>query len=302
MELRRYWRVAKRRAWIPIVLVLATALTVGALSFLSKPDYVATATIQAKVTTNSSAAPTQTLSLQEVVASNTLALAVIKDLNLNQSPADLSRRLRVTSGHSDLFTISVTDPNPDTAVAIANSVAQQAVQIYQTKNAVADTTVFDEGVAEKRKAFLQWYSDAERALLTFEAAHPDVAHHTSDIDLQTQYQELVLDQQAAAAAFQSFVVSSTTGTVNAISEATHFAASVLDPAIARPDLSSRYLKVAYAAALALVLSIGLIVLFEYMDQAIREPEGVEEMIGLPVVGIIPQATAKTLRQVGGGSL
>jgi len=297
VELRRYWRVVKRRAWIPLVLVLATTLTVGALSLRSKPQYVATATVEAKVTTNSSAAPTQTLSLQEVVASNTLALAVVDQLNLAESPASLSQRIRVTAGHSDLYAIAITDPNADTAVAIANAVAAQAVQIYQSKNAVADTSVYDQTVAEQRKAFLKSFDDAERALLQFQSDHPDVTKQTTDIDLQTTYQELVLEQQAASAAYQSFVSSATATTVSAISEATHFTASVLDPAVAKPDLSTRYLRVAYGGALALLLGIGLIFFFEYMDNAIREPESVEELVGLPVVGIIPKATTQTLRQV-----
>lgn len=300
--MRRFWQILRRRAWIPIVLVLATTLTVGALSYVSKPEYTATATLQAKVTTtNGTAAPAQTLSLPEVVASNTLALAVITDLNLKASPVELGQRLKVTAGHSDLYTISVTDPSADTAVAIANSVAQQAVRIYQVKNSVSDTSVFDATVSEKRKAFLQRFDDAEQALLQFQAEHPNLHALSTDIPLQTKYQELLLDQLAAASAYQSFMGSSTTSTVNAISEATHFTASVLDPALARPNLTSRYLKVGYAAGLALLLGIGLIVLFEYMDNAIREPESVEEMIGLPVVGIIPLASSQTLRPVRGGS-
>ena len=302
MELRRSWRIFKRRAWIPLVLVIGTALTVGALSFLTKPTYVAAATVQAKVTTNGNTlAPTQTLSFQEVVSSNTLALAVIKDLNLNMSPVDLTQLIRVTAGHSDLFTISITDPDPNEAVAIANSVAKESVLIYQTKNAVADTTVFDNNVVEQRKAFLKRFDEAEQALLQFQADHPKILQQTSDIDLQTKYQELILDQLATGAAYSAFQQQTTTSLVNAISEATHFSASVLDTAIAKPDLSSRYTKVAYAAALALVLGVGLIFLLEYMDNSIREPESVEEMIGAPVVGIIPKATSQTLRSSTGGA-
>src|ERR1700736_6792696 len=125
MELREYWRVFKRRAWIPIVLFAVTALTAGALAFLSKPAYVASATVQAKATGASGTAATQTLSFQEVVASDTLALAVIKQLNLNETPAELTKRIRVTAGHSDLFTVSITDSSADQATAIANSVAGQ---------------------------------------------------------------------------------------------------------------------------------------------------------------------------------
>src|SRR4029077_2132406 len=125
MELREYWRVFKRRAWIPIVLLVVTVLTAGGLAFVAKPNYVATATVQAKATGTSATTATQILSFQEVAASDTLALAVVKQLNLNMTPADLTKLVKVTAGHSDLFTVSITDPNADRATMIANAVAQQ---------------------------------------------------------------------------------------------------------------------------------------------------------------------------------
>jgi len=300
MELREYWRVFKRRAWIPVVLLVVTVATAGALTFLSKPEYVAAATVQAKATGASGATATQTLSFQEIVASDTLALAVIKQLNLNQTPAEFSKRIKVAAGHSDLFTVSITDPSADQATLVANAVAAVAAKLYQEKNATASSTVFDANITAARTDFLKRYSDAERAMLTFVQSHPKI-QQSSDIDLQTQYQVLQLDEQAASAAYQAFEQQTTADTVTALSQANNFTASVLDPAVAKPDTSSRYLKVAYAAALALLLGIGLIYLLEYMDNSVREPEGVEEMVGAPVVGIIPRATPQTLRPARGGA-
>ena len=300
MELREYWRVFKRRAWIPILLVIVTVVTAGALTFLSKPEYIASATVQAKATGASGSSSTQTLSLQEIVASDTLALAVIKDLNLATTPADLSKRIRVAAGHSDLYTLSITDPNPDQATALANDVAKQAAILYQEKNATAASTVFDANITAARGDFLKRYNDAEIALLNFQFANPKI-DQSRDVTLVAQYHQLQLDEQAAAAAYQAFEQQTTTDTVTALSQANNFTASVLDPAVAKPDTSGRYLRVAYAAALALLLGVGLIYLIEYMDNSVREPEGVEEMIGAPVIGIIPRASPQTLRPARGGA-
>jgi capsular polysaccharide biosynthesis protein len=300
MELREYWRVLKRRAWIPIVLVVVTVLTAGALTFVSKPEYIAAATVQAKATGATGATATQTLSFQEIVASNTLALAVIKDLNLQITPADLSQRIKVAAGHSDLYTVSITDPNPGLATSIANAVANESAKLYQVDNATAASTVFTDNVTAARADFLKRYTDAEKALLTFQQAHPRI-QSSNDIGLLTQFNQLQLDQQAASAAYQAFEQQTTTVTVQALSQANNFTASVLDPAIAKPDTSGRYLKVAYAAALALLLGIGLIYLLEYMDNSVREPEGVEDLVGAPVIGIIPKATPQTLRPARGGA-
>src|ERR1700737_4766279 len=300
MELREYWRVFKRRAWIPIVLLLVTVLTAGALALLSKPEYVATAKVQAKATGAGGTVPTQTLSFQATVGLDALAIEVVKQLSLNETPAQLSKRIKVASAGSDVYTVSITDPNPDAAVAIANAVATVAARLYQQKNALVDTSVFDNNVEAQRVAFRKRSIDADTALLTFERQYPKV-EQSGDINLMTQHHQLILEQQAAAGAFTGFETTVTTSVAAAVSAANQFSASLLDPAIAKPDTSSRYLKVAYAAALALLLGIGLIYVLEYMDNSVREPEGVEEMLGAPVVGIIPKANAQTLRPARGGA-
>ena len=57
----------------------------------------------------------------------------------------------------------------------------------------------------------------------------------------------------------------------------------------------------YAGALALVLGIGLVFALEYLDNSVREPEQVEELMGTPVIGVIPRGTARSLRQAKGGA-
>ena len=300
MELREYWRVFKRRAWIPIVLLVVTVLTAGALAFLSKPEYVATAKVQAKATGAGGTQPTQTLSYQATVGLDALAIDVVKQLSLSGTPADLAKRIKVASAGSDVYTVSITDPSPDAAVAIANTVATVSARLYQQKNSIVDTSVFDTNVEAQRQAFRTKSIAADTALLTFEAKNPK-ADQSGNISLITEHHQLILEQQAAAGAFTGFETTVVTSVASAVETANQFSASVLDPAIAIPDTKSRYLKVGYAAALALLLGIGLIYLLEYMDNSVREPEGVEEMVGAPVVGIIPKANAQTLRPARGGA-
>ena len=61
------------------------------------------------------------------------------------------------------------------------------------------------------------------------------------------------------------------------------------------------LRIAYAGALGLMLGIGLIFLLEYLDNSVREPEAVEEIVGHPVLGIIPRATGRTMRAAKGAA-
>src|SRR5438445_2471121 len=119
MELREYWRVFKRRAWIPILLVIVTAATAGALTFVSKPEYTATAQVTAK----SSGSATQTASFPEVAIGGDVVDKVKTELNLSDTADALQSRIKVSSGKSDVYDITITDSNPDEAVRIANAVA-----------------------------------------------------------------------------------------------------------------------------------------------------------------------------------
>src|SRR5438094_3517006 len=167
MELREYWRVFKRRAWIPILLVIVTAATAGALTFLSKPEYTATAQVSAKSqgpNTNG-----QTASFPEVAGGSNVAKAVVKKLNLAETPDELSNRIKVASGKSDVYSITITDPSADQAVQIADAVAAAAAVEYQRINSALDAngaaSVFDQEVQSTVKQYRQQFLDAENALL-----------------------------------------------------------------------------------------------------------------------------------------
>ena len=302
MELREYWRVFKRRAWIPILLVIVTAATAGILTYLAKPEYTATAQVSAKSqgpNTNG-----QTASFPEVASGNNVAQAVVQKLNLSQTPDELSNRVKVSSGKSDVYSITITDPSADQAVLIANAVAAAAALQYQRINSGLDangaTSVFDDQVQSAIKGYRQQFLDAQTALLTFRRAHPGAAQ-SKDLTIAAQDALLQSDADVAGDAYRSFMAATTADVERQIGQANLYQAVVSEQAIARPDTTSRFFKIGYAAALALILGIGLIFVLEYLDNAVRLPEAAEELVGAAVVGIIPRANLHTLRPAKGGS-
>jgi capsular polysaccharide biosynthesis protein len=298
MELREYWRVFKRRAWIPILLLVVTVLTAGALAFVSKPEYTATVTVTAKAQGTSTTS--QVLSFQEVATSTSVAEQVIKKLDLNTNVAQFKKRVKVSAGRSNLYKVSITDPDPQRAASLANAIGEGSATLYPKLNASTGITLYDQEVKAARVEFQKRYLEAAKALVAFNRQNPN-AIQSPNLDVQAQAMDLKLREQAAAAAYTDFETQTTTDTVHQLAQATSFGAAVVDPAAAAPDATSRYLKVAYAAALALILGLGLIFVLEYLDNAIRDPEGVEEMVGAPVVAIVPRATAQTLRPAQGGA-
>jgi capsular polysaccharide biosynthesis protein len=290
MEIREYLRILRRRAWIPLLLVVVTGVSTAIFTLALQPTYTATATVLAKSQNQSS---TQGLSFQEVAASNSLLLRVRKDLRLTETVDQLSSRLTVSAGRSNIYKVAFNDTDPNRAVAIANAVATDSAELYQklgggTGNSLTNSLVADQGV------FRDQYLTATTALLDFNDKHP-VGQVAKDKSLQAQQALLQLDQQAAQSAYLNFANAQSQARVQQITQGLNFEAAVVDQAAARPDTMARLLKVLYAIALALVVGIGLVFAVEYFDNSMRDPEEVEKLIGAPVVAVIPRATTRTLR-------
>src|SRR5919204_4022108 len=218
MELREYWRVFKRRAWIPILLLIVTVATASALSFLSKPEYAATATVTAKTTGTTAA---NTVAFPDVATGGTVLSAVIQKLNLSMTADELSNQVKVSSGKNNVYKVTVTDPDADRAATLANTLAQQAADQYIVANADPGSSAFDDSVAKARQIYLKRYLDAATAMITFNRQHPN-ALNSADIGIASQAMQLKVAEEAAASAYQDFESQTTNNDVNQIAQAIDF--------------------------------------------------------------------------------
>ncbi len=294
MEIREYWQVLRRRAWIPALLVVLTVLSAGAFSFLTKPQYLASATVVAK--------GSGFLSFGEVATSNTVALQVIQQLHLDESVDDLKAQIKVSTLRPETFQVSVTDRDPNRAVMLSNAVSQRAVDAYPQlaigfKNSTTD-------LASDKAGFKSRYLSAAKALVEFSRQHPEAVGqnpHPKDVDTGATGLQLQLDERAAADAYLRYQQALAEALLHTSDAPRDFAAGIVDQAAARPDTGARLLKVGYAAALALIVGVGLIFLLEYLDSSVRDPDEVETLTGRPVIAMIPRATPRILRPAKGVS-
>lgn len=295
MEIREYIRILRRRAWIPLLLVVATLTTAGVIAFTSRPQYTATATVVAR--------GSGALTFGDVATSNSVLLKVINQVSDNEPVDQLRSRIKVSSGRSDTIKISVSHPEPAVATALANAVATQAAVLYRDLAGGAKSTIAAD--LEKNAAgFRAAYVTAATALLTFYRDHPDTAGSNpkpKDLNVGAQALALQLNAQAAADAYTQFEAQVTKARVEDLTNSNYFTANVVDEAAATADTTGRILKIVYPVALALLVGIAIIFILEYMDHSVREPEEVEALIGAPVVGIIPRGTPRTLRGARGGA-
>lgn len=67
---------------------------------------------------------------------------------------------------------------------------------------------------------------------------------------------------------------------------------ILDPAIlpTSPDSPKPMLNMAIAFFLGLMVSVGIVFLLEYLDNTVKNPDDIEKLLDIPVIGTIPFIT------------
>lgn len=296
MELREYWRVLKRRAWIPAVLAVAAVVTAGILVYAAPPSYTATATALAR--NGGKEAPI--VSFTQAVTSNTVAMEVIQQVGLNESVDDLIKRIHVSPAGSSLYRITVTDRNARRASAIATQLATLGSALFLKMNTETASSAIDQAMIKARDELQQQYATASAARVRFQLQHPNLALN-KDVNVAVQALELQLEEDAAGDAYRTALGQVNRVRISNVELTATYDARLVDQAVAKPDTGGRAAEILSAGAMALLVGFGLIFLLEYLDNSVREPEAAEQIVGAPVIGIIPRANPHSLRAAKGGA-
>jgi len=228
------------------------------------------------------------ITFAQIATSNSLALRVQKQLNLGESVDQIVSQIRVSPVGNDLYKISVSDTNSGRAADIANAVAVNAAALYQDKVAPTQTSIA--ALEPARAEFRNRYLAAAQAMIEYQRSHPDTPSGNA------QAMALQLDVQAAADSYVRFEQEIAQLQITAATNPNSILASVVDEAAPMPDTTERLLRIVYAAGLAVVLGIGIILTLEYFDQSVRNAEEVEQLVGAPVLGVIPHAKLRLKHQ------
>jgi capsular polysaccharide biosynthesis protein len=183
---------------------------------------------------------------------------------------------------------------------VANEVAQQAAALYLQLGTQPSNVAVDEGLTKARDDLQARYQAAATARLKFQLQHPNAAA-SKDVTLAYQALQLQVEEEAAGNAYRGVLDQIVKDRLNHIAVTTGFDARVVDQAVARPDTGGRLLEVLSAGVLALVLGTLLVFFLEYLDTTVREPDAAEEVVGAPVIGVIPRANPQSLRAIKGGT-
>ncbi len=294
MELKRYLLVVWRWLWM---IVLAAVLAAG-FSYLAttrQPKiYQASTRLlvgQSFRSTNPSPADFQTstalaLTYIEIAKTTPVLQATIEALGLKMSAEDLRGRFRASLvPNTQLVELRVDDTDPLRAQALANELAYQLT--LQGPAAQQDP---------RQREFVQQQIDDLQTKIT--EAQKSIAELRNSIDVNVGARDVSAKQQQIAsleaeiARWQQSYVSMQ----QLLAPRSPNYLSVIEPAqVPRyPYAPNVLLNVALAAAIGLMLSLGVVVLIEYLDDTLKHVDEVAHLLELPILG--------TLAQIGNSEL
>lgn len=282
LDLRDYLNVIMTRKGVIIRTVLVAALVALIFSLVQAPVYEGEAKVLIAETGSSadifgdlgldiSSQAERGLQTQvQLMQVRPLMENTIRALGLGMSPEELSRSVQITGvGQTNVVTITARDGDPETAAAIANTLADEfvtwsrdyrreaitlAAKEVESRLEVAKSEILDLG----RKIADEGKSDelaAELAIAT--------GNYTT---LATKLEELRISAQLE------------TGSGRVVSPAV-VSEDPVEPTPVR--------NTALGIMIGLIVGLGLAFLYEYLDNTIKSSEEAEKLLGVPVLGIIP---------------
>ncbi|MBV8195409.1 MAG: polysaccharide biosynthesis tyrosine autokinase [Candidatus Dormibacteraeota bacterium] len=272
-------RLARR--WAPLVLFLV--LLGGGLAFLfgsrQPADYDASGLIRVAqpVQIGSQGAPSSSDVNQTdavLVTQDSVLSAVIADLHLNETPAQLRDEVSATAGpSSELVTVTAEGTNGSREAGIVNAVmSEYSSQVTkQTEQAIDQAGASLQAQINTLSSTLK----AENAQLAqLQASHQD----TTVLQQQVQADQATLTQLTAN--YSSFRAQQALGF-----EHVTVAAPATVPT--EPINQRKVVDAAIGATAGLLIGVAIAVLLQLLDQGLRTEDDVRVRLGLPVLGIVP---------------
>ncbi len=278
----RHRELAIIRARLPLIIACIVLAAVGAFLFSNVQAKVYEARATLIVGNSISANPDYTgllVSQQLATTYATIATtrpvleAVIAKVGLGTTPDELLKNITAsTETGQPLVTITARDGDAARAAAIANALAEEL--IAKTPDVGGSTAEARAAIAKDIKATQDQIASVQSQVVTLSAIQNRTP--TQEATLATLQQQLV-SLRATLATLVAYASSSAAITL-----------SVIEPAVAPtiPISPRPLINTVIAAILGLLIAGALVLIAAYLDDRIKTPEDVEEVVGLPTLGSV----------------
>ncbi len=282
MELRDYLNVIRARKGIIIASALIVALTALAVSLIQPKMYAAEAKVLISekdagaallgtLIPELSSQPERALQTQvQLVRIRPIAEATIRELNLQTSPEDLSKRVSVTAeGQTNIVTIYAEADSPAKAAKIATVMAEEFVAWSQDL---------------RRRSLKEAADEVQRRL---DIAQSQILDLGKKIQESGKTDQLSAELAIATGAYTTLAEKLETLRINQQLE-TGGATVVETAAVDTDPVSPQPVRnTVLGLGIGLVFGVGIAFLSEYLDNTIRSTDEAERVFGTAVLGTIP---------------
>lgn len=288
MELRQIIRVLWRRSWVLAACLCASTVIAYTVSTQTVPIYEASTTLlinQAPI--DSATVDLNVLRTSESLARTYVTLlykrpvleAVIANLKLNTSTAQLAKRIRVTTvRETQLIEVTAEDTDPQRAAAIANEIvrvfSQQNRELQASRYTATKQNLFEE--------LLRVQADID----TTQTRLDELKSATSRDDVTERNRlRITLDQHRSSytALLKSYeqVRGAAARTVDNL--------NVVEPAEpAQTPIRPRViLETVLGSVTGVIVGLGLMFLIAALDRSVKSSRDIEELFGAPVLASVP---------------
>lgn len=287
MELKDYLAILWRRKWIIFLTVAVTVCIVIVGTIQATPVYSASTTLRVATTAGSS------FSYSDFMYADRLMNTYIRIATSRPVLIELKKRLDLVDlpnikvevlANTELIQISVESPDPQLASDAANTLADilmaNTSAIY-TGGEKSPQEILKEQLTQIEADLNQARKDYENLVLVSPSNTERITAASRDIDQKQKTYATLLDQYEQARIKETI-------RANAI--------SIIEPAIVPtvPVRPRKALNISLGAVAGLVGGLGLTFLFHHLDTTMMDPEQIEAVTGLPVIGKIPKVNKELL--------
>ncbi|MBI5635272.1 MAG: polysaccharide biosynthesis tyrosine autokinase [Nitrospirae bacterium] len=295
MELKQYALILWRWLWLIILGAALAAVTAYVVSSISTPVYAASSTLLI------SQAPSDKVSdYTAILTSERLArtysqmltgVPVMKEaittLKLNIEPADLAKQINVTLVRdTQLIKVTVESEDPQIAMKLANLIPQ----IFSRQNASFQVDRYADSKANLSKELDSLNAQIRQIQLAIDRlGQPTSAEGKAELArLQTEMAQYRQSVTSLLQSYENIRLAEAQSTNDVV---------VVEPAELpiEPIRPRTLVNTALAAAVGMMLAVGIVFLIEYLDDSIRSPEQIHQLLQAPVVTAIAKMPAASLR-------
>lgn len=281
-------KLARRWWWILVVCPLFTAVAAYLASSAMTPIYRASATLLVQQSQTPGvqnyqdllASQQQTSTYSKLVTTRPVLTEAAKRLGLS-GPQAIEKHVGVTSvNNTQLLTISVRDPNPERAAAVANMVATVFIeQIKAKQEAITGNSLTE--IQNNLDQAKKQIDDTEAQIAQLKAGSDSGSSNEAQIaalqqelsQYQSTYGSLLQAQQQMA------IANSQIGAQISVAEQ---ADPPKTPASPRVKLNT-----AFGGVLGMMLGLALVALLGYLDNTVKTSDDVRLLTGAGAIGAVP---------------